>query len=73
MSLVEQVIQTYISNNVDYVNNGRFGCLPDGMSCQVSTQTLSRSESMTAEPLDREHVTLHIKRNLIIPTAVFSG
>lgn len=34
------------------------------MSCQVfSTDTLSKSESMTNKLLDREHVTLHIKRN----------
>jgi spore coat polysaccharide biosynthesis protein SpsF len=61
--LVEQVIQVYLANNVAYVNNGRHG-LPDGMSAQVfSTVALALSESMTDEPLDREHVTLHIKRH----------
>jgi spore coat polysaccharide biosynthesis protein SpsF len=61
--LVEQAIQVYLANKVAYVNNGRHG-LPDGMSAQVfSTEALARSESMTDEPLDREHVTLHIKRH----------
>jgi len=64
VALIEQTIQTYFSNDADYINNGTFGGLPDGMGCQVfSTETLAKSESMTKEPLDREHVTLHIKRN----------
>lgn len=63
VDLVTQAIYTYISNDVCYVNNGKLG-LPDGMSCQVfSTETLRKSESMTDDPLDREHVTLHIKRH----------
>lgn len=63
VNLVAQVIDTYISNDTLYVNNGKLGLL-DGMSCQVfSTKTLEKSASMTREPLDREHVTLHIKRN----------
>ena len=61
--LVEQIIQTYLYNNVAYVNNGRQG-LPDGMGAQVfSTSTLAHSESQTKESLDREHVTLHIRNN----------
>ena len=61
--LVEQIIQTYLYNNVSYVNNGRQG-LPDGMGAQVfSTSTLAHSESQTNEPLDREHVTLHIRNH----------
>jgi spore coat polysaccharide biosynthesis protein SpsF len=64
IDLAEQIIKTFYCNDVDYANNGKFGGLPDGMSCQVfSTDTLAKSESMTSDPLDREHVTLHIKRN----------
>lgn len=62
-NLVEQVIQTYLVNNADYVNNGKNG-LPGGMSSQVfSWKALKRSAEMTQEPLDREHVTFHIKRH----------
>lgn len=64
--LVEQVIQTFHKNeinNVVYVNNGQSG-IPDGMSAQVfKLSTLKKSESMTDDVLDREHVTLHIKRH----------
>jgi spore coat polysaccharide biosynthesis protein SpsF len=61
--LVEQIIQTYLGNSAAYVNNGRGG-LPSGMTAQVfSTAALALSASLTSEPLDREHVTLHIKRH----------
>ncbi|WP_040432924.1 cytidylyltransferase domain-containing protein [Chlorobium ferrooxidans] len=62
--LVEQVIKTYYANSrAQYVNIGNFG-MPDGMGAQVfSTEVLAKSESMTDEPLDREHVTMHILRN----------
>jgi len=64
--LIEQVIQTFHKNvkfNVAYVNNGQSG-IPDGMSAQVfDLLALKKSESMTKDTLDREHVTLHIKRN----------
>jgi len=62
--LVEHAIQTFLLNpTISYLNNGRYG-LPDGMGCQVfSVEALAESERQTDEPLDREHVTLHIKRN----------
>ncbi len=61
--LIEQVIQTYKRNTAMYVNNGKGG-LPAGMGAQVFTvAALKKSEQMTDEPLDREHVTLHIRNN----------
>lgn len=61
--LVEQVIQTFLVNNAVYANNGKNG-LPGGMSAQVFLwSALKKSSEMTQEPLDREHVTLHIKRH----------
>ncbi len=61
--LVEQIVQTYLANSAAYVNNFRGG-LPSGMTAQVfSTEALALSASLTSEPLDREHVTLHIKRH----------
>jgi spore coat polysaccharide biosynthesis protein SpsF len=61
--LVEQIVQTYLVNSAAYVNNFRGG-LPSGMTAQVfSTEALALSASLTSEPLDREHVTLHIKRH----------
>jgi len=61
--LVEQLIKTFLLNNVDYVSDGQSG-LPGGMTSQVfSLDVLKRSTEMTQEPLDREHVTLHIRYN----------
>ena len=69
--LIEQAINTYQINHVAYVHNGRLG-LPDGMGCQVfATKDLALSESLTQEPLDREHVTLHIRRNPEIFSAMY--
>lgn len=62
--LVEQVIQKYLCSNVDYIYNRSIKCLPDGMDVQVfSTSALAQSEKQTNNPLDREHVTLHIRNH----------
>ena len=61
--LVEQVIQTLLKNSAVYANNGSNG-LPDGMGSQVFYwSALKQSSEMAKELLDREHVTLHIKRH----------
>jgi spore coat polysaccharide biosynthesis protein SpsF len=71
--LVEQLIQTYLNSSADYVNNADQG-LPNGMGSQIfSTSTLAKSESMTNEPLHREHVTLHIKENPGIFQSIYIG
>jgi spore coat polysaccharide biosynthesis protein SpsF len=69
--LVDQVVRTFLRNDVDYVNNGRGG-LPDGMGAQVySTEALRRSDSLSSEPLDREHVTFFIRRNPELFPAIY--
>jgi spore coat polysaccharide biosynthesis protein SpsF len=61
--LVGQAIQTFLVNDAVYTSNGRFG-LPDGMGCQVFCwSSLEQSAKMTQDPLDREHVTLHIRHH----------
>lgn len=64
LDLVENLIANRLLNpNIDYLNNGKAG-LPDGMGCQVfSTTALVKSEILTSDPFDREHVTTHIKKN----------
>lgn len=69
--LVDQVIKTYLVNNADYVNNGKHG-VPGGMNVQVfSWSALKKSADMTQDRLDREHVTLHIKRHPEIFQAIY--
>lgn len=59
--IVGQTIQMYLYNDGDYVSNGHIRSYPDGMDSQVfSLEVLKRSAAMTTDPLDREHVTLHI-------------
>ena len=62
--IVEQTIQMYLHNHVDYVSNGHIRSYPDGMDTQVfSLELLNKSASMTNNQLDHEHVTLHIRNN----------
>jgi len=62
--IVEQIINTYLCNDADYVGNSHIRSYPDGMDVQVfKLETLKESAKMTNDPLDREHVTLHIRNN----------
>ena len=63
-NIIEQIINIYKFNSVDYVGNGKIRSYPDGMDTQVfSLNTLEKSYNMTDDKLDREHVTLHIRNN----------
>jgi spore coat polysaccharide biosynthesis protein SpsF len=62
--IVEQTIQMFNANSADYVSNAHVRSYPDGMDTQVfRLDTLKRSAAMTDEPLDHEHVTLHIRNH----------
>jgi spore coat polysaccharide biosynthesis protein SpsF len=59
--LIEQTIQVYKFNKAEFASNSAIRCYPDGMDTQVfALDALKRSAAMTADPLDREHVTRHI-------------
>lgn len=60
--IVEQAIRMYLNNECDYVTNGHIRSYPDGMDVDVfSLAALKRSAAMTDDPLDHEHVKLHIR------------
>ena len=62
--LVEHAITTFLSSEVDYLQYGCKGGLPDGMGSQVFyLDALRKSEKMTKHKYDREHVTPHIINN----------
>jgi spore coat polysaccharide biosynthesis protein SpsF len=62
--IIEQTIRMYRAHDVAYVSNCGVRSFPDGMEVQVfSLETLRRSARLTDAPLDREHVTLHIRNN----------
>jgi len=62
--IVEQIVQTFLVNDADYVGNSHVRTYPAGMDTQVfRLDALRRSAELTQEPLDREHVTLHIRNH----------
>lgn len=62
--IIDQTISMFKANDVDYACNNFVRTYPMGMDTQVfKTSVLAKSESMTQEPLDREHVTRHIRNN----------
>jgi Spore coat polysaccharide biosynthesis protein F, CMP-KDO synthetase homolog len=62
--LVEQTIQMYLHHDAAYVSNTHISSYPDGMDTQVfSLESLKRSAAMTDDPLDHEHVSLHMRNH----------
>lgn len=62
--IVEQTIRMFLHHDADYVSNAHIRSYPDGMDTQVfRLETLKRSAAMTNDPLDHEHVTLHIRNH----------
>lgn len=59
--VVDRVIQTYQTKNVDYVSNILKRTYPRGMDIQVfSTAVLEKVARLTDDPIDHEHVSLYI-------------
>jgi len=62
--LISLCLNIYLNNQADYVSNANLRSYPDGMDVQVySSKVLKKSYKMTNSKEDREHVTLHIRRN----------
>jgi spore coat polysaccharide biosynthesis protein SpsF len=62
--IIEQTIQMFKANDISYVSNGIIRSYPDGMDTQVFTlESLKKSALMTNDPLDREHVSLHMSNH----------
>ena len=62
--LVEQTIRMFQCNSCDYATNGHVHTFPGGYAVQVyRLETLRRSAQMTNDRIEREHVTLHMRRH----------
>ena len=62
--IVEQTVRTFLANTATYVANNHIKSFPDGMDTQVfPLSALQKSAAMTTAPIDREHVSLHIRRH----------
>lgn len=62
--IVEQMVRMHASNGSDYTSNCHYRSYPDGMDVQVCTRAaLEDSSTRTQDRLDREHVTLFVRRH----------
>jgi len=62
--IIEYAIKLFTINKVDYVSNCHVRSYPDGMDVQVyPLSALRKSYNLTNSKIDREHVTLHIRKN----------
>jgi spore coat polysaccharide biosynthesis protein SpsF len=62
--IIEQAICMFKVHDAAYVSNAKVRSYPDGMDVQVfPLDILKKSSALTADRLDREHVTLHIRNN----------
>jgi spore coat polysaccharide biosynthesis protein SpsF len=59
--VIDQLIQTFHSNRVDYCANVLTATYPRGLDAQVfPTRVLAEVAGLTNDPADREHVSLYI-------------
>jgi len=70
--LVEQTIKMFMVNNTAYVSNAHIRSYPVGMDVGVfRLNTLKESAALTNDPLDCEHVSLHIRNNPHLFPAIY--
>jgi len=64
-NIVEQTIQMFLHNTCEYISTGYIPSYPAGLGDNqvYFLESLKRSEKMTTDAQDREHVTTHIKRH----------
>ena len=64
VGIISHIINTYLKNKTDYASNSHLRTYPDGMDVQVfSFKTLAKANKKAKSRLEREHVTLQIRRN----------
>jgi spore coat polysaccharide biosynthesis protein SpsF (cytidylyltransferase family) len=62
--LVEQFLQIFAQNKLDYLSNNIVPSYPDGFDIQIFTiEALELSNQLAVSKAEREHVTMHIKHN----------
>lgn len=63
-NIISQVLSTFLNNKADYVSNAHIRTYPDGMDVQVfNFKTLKKSHNLAKTKLEKEHVTLNIRKN----------
>lgn len=63
-NIISETLNIFLNNEADYVSNSHIRTYPDGMDVQVlSFKALKKSHKIAKNRLEREHVTLNIRRN----------
>ncbi len=58
---IDQMLMSYIHMNYDFMVNRLDGSYPPGLGLRIfRRETLEKVDSLTKDPVDREHVTLYI-------------
>ena len=64
-TVIDKVIDTLVSNKLDYVTNNYPPSYPEGLDCEAfSMKTLETMEKKATENIEREHVTQYVFRHL---------
>ena len=62
--IISHILNIYLKNKSDYVSNSHLRTYPDGMDVQVLPfKALEKANKKATSRLEREHVTLQIRRN----------
>ncbi len=71
--IINEMLSTYSSNQVDYMSNTSPPTFPDGFDVEIFTRTvLIEADEQATDPKDREHVTPFMRRNLSLETRNFT-
>ena len=63
-TLLDQMISIFINSNINYLSNTLRPTYPDGYDIEIfDFKTLKKTFQNSKQKIDREHVTLYIKRN----------
>ena len=63
-NLISETLNVFLKNKADYVSNNHIRTYPDGMDVQVlNFKSLKKSYKIARGKLEKEHVTLNIRRN----------
>lgn len=73
-SLIDEIINDFLQNKVDYLSNTLLDKYPDGQDIEVfSAVALKQSSEYDLKPSDLEHVTLKLKNHNKFQKKEFSG
>ena len=66
INIINQSLEIFEKNSVEYVNNCNYRSYPDGMDVQIfNAKSLKKTLRNTKDPKELEHVGLHLIKILI--------